>query len=346
MLPKTPSGWPAYALETLGRCPVCGGSERTVVVERARDLLFGSPKHEWTYWKCAFCKCIYLDPRPSKEHIGLAYLHYYTHEMDRIDIPFPAKGISKRIAFSYYEKLCAGKSIGSSFIMRFLPLIFGYVKKIDITFRYAYPLNRGLKLLDYGCGSGAYLELMKHHGWQVVGFEPDPSAASVAQERGIPILQDQGELEKFREEFDMITVSHVIEHIHDPGLCLALFHRLLKRGGKLFIDTPNADSLGMRIYKEFWRGLEPPRHLVIYCPKMLKSLLERHGFEVSRIIWRKEVSKGICEQSAFLREKALGSTDTTHDKMVRWFIRRCQSIYPKVSEFFSVIATKRGTMGE
>jgi SAM-dependent methyltransferase len=81
------------------------------------------------------------------------------------------------------------------------------------------------------------------------------------------------------DSFDAVTMSHVIEHVHDPLADLADAFRLLRPGGLLFIDTPNIDALGHQIYGPHWRGLEPPRHLVIFNVKALQGALAKTGFE-------------------------------------------------------------------
>ncbi len=89
---------------------------------------------------------------------------------------------------------------------------------------------------------------------------------------GIELFHDQSQL------FDLITLSHVIEHVHYPIDLLRACHRLLKPGGVLWLETPNIKSYGHRFYGRFWRGLEPPRHLVIFSPSGLFSILNDTGF--------------------------------------------------------------------
>lgn len=79
--------------------------------------------------------------------------------------------------------------------------------------------------------------------------------------------------------FDVITLNHVIEHVSDPIELLRSCYRLLKLGGQLWLQTPNIDSLGSRRYGRHWRGLEPPRHLVLFDPVSLRSALHQAGFQ-------------------------------------------------------------------
>jgi SAM-dependent methyltransferase len=79
--------------------------------------------------------------------------------------------------------------------------------------------------------------------------------------------------------FDAITLSHVLEHLHDPRQFIHAVHRLLKPGGVIFVDTPNIESLGVRRWGRNWRGLETPRHLVLFSQAGLVGLLKAAGFE-------------------------------------------------------------------
>jgi 2-polyprenyl-3-methyl-5-hydroxy-6-metoxy-1,4-benzoquinol methylase len=78
--------------------------------------------------------------------------------------------------------------------------------------------------------------------------------------------------------FDVITLSHVIEHVHDVGGTLRACHRLLKPGGRLWLETPNVAALGHKVFGVNWRGLEAPRHLVLFSAPALKQLLQDAGF--------------------------------------------------------------------
>jgi SAM-dependent methyltransferase len=80
------------------------------------------------------------------------------------------------------------------------------------------------------------------------------------------------------ESFDVVTLSHVIEHLHDPRPALREIHRLLAPGGLVMITTPNLDAYGLEVFGRCWRGLEPPRHLVLYTSRSLGGLLSDAGF--------------------------------------------------------------------
>jgi SAM-dependent methyltransferase len=136
------------------------------------------------------------------------------------------------------------------------------------------------RLLDVGCGNGAFLSKMRALGWRVHGLEPDPAAAKAARASGIDVVAGTLADTAWPEgSFDAVTMSSVIEHLHDPGDSLSICRRLLAPGGSLHIMTPNADALGAARFGPHWRGLETPRHLVLFNPRALSLLLERCRFD-------------------------------------------------------------------
>lgn len=103
----------------------------------------------------------------------------------------------------------------------------------------------------------------------------------------------------------MITLSHVIEHVHDHVGMLRELYRLLKPGGMLWLETPNILSLGARKYGPAWRGLEVPRHLAIFSLKSIQAALVNTGFESSQVRWH-----GLVVFNVFAESEAIAmSTD-------------------------------------
>ena len=77
--PLSDTEWDANELETLGHCPICQATSRTVVHDNLTDTLFLCAPGRWTLHACTRCGTAYLDPRPSATSIGKAYAQYCTH---------------------------------------------------------------------------------------------------------------------------------------------------------------------------------------------------------------------------------------------------------------------------
>jgi SAM-dependent methyltransferase len=123
--------------------------------------------------------------------------------------------------------------------------------------------------LDVGCGMGRYLIAAQRLGFDVLGFEPSADHARVATEHfGLPVIKDYFSPEKVGESrFDLIMLSHVIEHIYDPKSFLHGLVQVLKPGGALIVITPNNESLLARTIGKAWPMLKPVDHVSLIGPR-------------------------------------------------------------------------------
>jgi SAM-dependent methyltransferase len=134
------------------------------------------------------------------------------------------------------------------------------------------------RLLEVGTGSGERLVQFADAGWEVVGQDIDPKAGHLARERGITVHDcDLAELVGRQAPFDLIGLSHVLEHATDPGEMLRASAALLAPGGRICVVSPNANGLGRLLFGRWWFGLDQPRHLAIPTQDSLAHLTERLG---------------------------------------------------------------------
>jgi SAM-dependent methyltransferase len=146
----------------------------------------------------------------------------------------------------------------------------------------AIPYHGEGRLLDYGCGSGWYLQRLREQGWQVTGMDFSAYAARKVSERyGIPVHVGTLPHPDVKDAtFDVITMGCVLEHVHAPHALVGAAVRALRPGGLLVIAVPNLDSWGFRTFGRNWWPLELPRHLLHFTPPTLRRLVEAHGLEV------------------------------------------------------------------
>jgi SAM-dependent methyltransferase len=172
---------------------------------------------------------------------------------------------------------------------------------VDFTYRYLPRMDgeAGRRVLDIGSGSGAWLLIAREAGWSVAGADPDPIARSRAQELGLEVRT--GGAEAWADQlgtFSAVTMSHVIEHVHDPVQTLRDALSLLRPGGRLYVETPNIDAVGHTIFGPNWRGLETPRHLVLFNHGSMNRALGMAGFVNIRYRRRPEVFQELSILSA------------------------------------------------
>jgi SAM-dependent methyltransferase len=83
--------------------------------------------------------------------------------------------------------------------------------------------------------------------------------------------------------FGAVTMFHVLEHLYEPVGYLEAARELLRPGGRLIVQVPNAACWQFLLLGENWTGVDIPRHLINYKAKDLEILLDRCGFDVERV---------------------------------------------------------------
>jgi SAM-dependent methyltransferase len=268
-------------------CYLCGNVGVPLYEDRL-DFLFDAPG-SWDFRKCSNpnCELVWMDPVPVPPDIGKLYSNYYTHRDNQgAEVP------QFRQVLGFIRDCYLADRYG------YVELVRPWQRPIG-RFLYLFPSKRSIvdfdvmrlhaspggHLLEIGCGSGAFLARMRRLGWNVCGLDPDPAAVNWGRQAyGLDICcgtLDQGNFSA--DSFDVITMNHVIEHVHDPMGLLTECQRILRPGGKLILTTPNANSWGHKIFGRYWRGLEPPRHFMIFSIRNLEECARRSDFRTLRL---------------------------------------------------------------
>lgn len=344
--------WPSTSLEKVNSCPVCTSEDADCIYDGLEDLSFYTAKGTWRLYSCKSCRTLFLNPRPNVLNIGDAYGEYYTHQGAISKPQKDAQGIGprvilRRLLYSHIQDRfgCRENPPRVQRILQemlFLPMR----KRLEREFRHLPKLNgKGpCRLLDVGCGNGEFLEKAQKIGWQVEGIDIDIKAIMAAKSKRLNV--QSGGFELFREigaTFDVITASHVIEHVHQPAQFLNDCYRLLNPGGVLWLETPNIESEGHRVFGRDWRGLEVPRHLVIFNANSLKMLMCKSGFSEISFLTTTNPIKGMYRASIAmkrgLRQDSLPELDLSQTLMY-WCSQMRYRLNPQVSEFLTVQAKK------
>jgi SAM-dependent methyltransferase len=306
-----------------GTCYACGADGETLYDELP-DRLYGVPG-EWNFKRCTKhdCGILWLDPKPMLEDIELAYRTYFTHQTPEVSVQIGDKlrrRIMNFVKFGYLSRKYGYSNPTSTafqnwagFCIYLDPLRHA---ELDASVIYLRQRNRGC-LLDVGCGTGETLRTMRDLGWAVEGLDTDPVAVQRGQALGLPI--QRGSLRECSypsNQFDAITMFHVIEHLHDPLFDLQQAYRLLKKGGLLVVVTPNVASLGHRFFQRDWIHLDPPRHLHIFGCRPLAALTERAELRVKRAFTTVRWAAYAFAHSMLIRRRGVSSFDVTPPRLL------------------------------
>ena len=239
---------------TKGQCPLCKTTDTLLIVKQKINSLM----------QCRSCGLLYRYPIPTIE--------YY-------------KTLNDNVAYSWY---------GEFDLAHFDPACF---KKTNQYFQ----IRRRLKyinrykttgnLLDIGCGLGLFVWEANRCGFSAMGIDTSQKAVKWAQET-LNVNSKAGRLEDMEfsaEQFDIITMWHVLEHMPDPAGTLRYLRRLIKSNGYIFVELPNVAALEIkfknllskcRLKRNPWGHFTMPEHLYEFTPATFRRLAASANFKI------------------------------------------------------------------
>jgi len=206
--------------------------------------------------ECEICGFKFTNPVPDLEKLG----DYYKSE-------------------SYISHTDTKKGL----VSKLYHLVRGHTltKKRQLISKY---VSRGT-ILDFGCGTGMFMENCKGHGWNAIGIEPSEEAVKLVKKKGLEVFSTITDLDNKRpnQKFDVITLWHVLEHVVELKQTMGFISKALKKQGVLLIAVPNHRSYDAVFYKQYWAAYDLPRHLYHFDKETLCSLASQFGFYLEQI---------------------------------------------------------------
>jgi 2-polyprenyl-3-methyl-5-hydroxy-6-metoxy-1,4-benzoquinol methylase len=235
-------------------CPVCNHSNVKIAIESQDFSLTQTP---FSILHCTHCSFRFTSPVPNQDEIGQYYKfnNYISHTDTK-------EGWMNQLYHFVRTKTLADKT------------------------KWVQSLFTGHKghILDIGAGTGAFAHAMQEKAWKVTGLEPDAVTRDKAFEIHQLHLQSTDAIFDLPEnEFEVITMWHVLEHVHALKPYLKQCFKSLKDNGRLIIAVPNYTSFDARYYKKYWAAYDLPRHLYHFSPKSMTILLNEMQFEIVSI---------------------------------------------------------------
>lgn len=147
--------------------------------------------------------------------------------------------------------------------------------------------GRPARICDLGCGAGELLLGLRALGHDALGVDPNPTAIATGARTGLRVLRGTAEdlpADLPREAFDVVVMSHSLEHCRDPLRALRHARSLLRPGGRLVCDVPNHASAGFASSGPCWFHTDAGRHLWFFTRSSLRAMatatdLAVDGFE-------------------------------------------------------------------
>ncbi len=218
-----------------GLCPVCS---------RETEVVFGGIEGRYIMLRCAACSVEFASPLEPAGTVE------YDKSYNR-----PAGGRRPRTVREALTRI------------RQAPRYKAFFNQV--------PISPGVRLLDIGCGTGAFLVEAARRGADVYGVDLAASAVSYARTefglRNVAVVAE-GQLPDEWGYFDVITAFEVVEHITSPRGLVAWGFEHLRPAGSFFITVPDAERLEVKVGRRP-AGDRPPNHLTRWCPQALEKLL-------------------------------------------------------------------------
>ena len=229
-------------------CPACESSHTSVFVETPEDVeYFVKRSVDAVVRRCHGCRSLFQDPWPSIEETSTFYgPHYNNYAVSNVPLLSSLHEIAQ--------------------------------KKLVTHFMSLYGANA--RVLDYGCGHAGFLNTLQKEGCpSVAGYDFSPDRPEMLNEN-IRYFSSEKELTESGLKFDVVRLSHVIEHLIDYPHTLGMLHSLLDKKGIIMGQTPNAGHYSTDVLRRRWGNLHYPYHTLLFSRAGLRAIADRTGFDV------------------------------------------------------------------
>jgi SAM-dependent methyltransferase len=256
--------------ERVDACPLCGSAETRPWRRDCRDWQQVRLTQRFEYARCRRCNARFLALRPRESELGKVYFAGYGPYQEAPGaIPSPSRAHpAARLAAPPLRAAGAGIGlVGRRRLRRMLS--------------WAYtPEGAGETLVDYGCGTPTFLDEARRRGFATIGvdFTDEVLKAVRASGHAGHFASEDFERHVPNNSVGCVRMNHVIEHLYRPRDALAVIRAKMTRGGRIHIATPNPASFGSRIFGRRWHALDCPRHVILYRPHVLRTILGGLGF--------------------------------------------------------------------
>lgn len=235
-------------------CPVCGSPDKAFL-STVRDVEYYTTDDTYDYFQCQSCQTVYLRDPPIDQLSVIYPDNYYSFNEEDLR-PFSLGGVLYGVK-KFLDK-------------RFLRKISGTVA------------GDSLSALDIGGGTGFILDCLKEADPRVgttCVVDLDAGARQVAEGKGHSFLESTIEDAELGQNFDVVVMYNLIEHVADPEAVLRKISTVMNKGGVLVLKTPTTEGINFRMFRhKYWGGYHAPRHFVLFNRQNFKMMVDRLDF--------------------------------------------------------------------
>lgn len=241
-------------------CPACLESEAVPQFEKAG----------FRYVQCCRCNTLYLNPRPTFEHLMQIYTDSPSTRYWVEEFFMPVLEVRREKIFRPRAEFITSR----------------------------FPQLRKGRIADIGAGFGLFLEEVRKL-WpdvNLTAIEPSRDMANICRKAGLNVIEAMLEdVDEATGKYDLLTSFELFEHLHDPERVLESISRLLVKGGYLYLTTLNGLGFDIQLLWDKSKSVSPPHHVNFFNPSSMRELLGRTGYEVVDISTPGELDWDIVE---------------------------------------------------
>lgn len=258
-------------------CPICFNTKKKIIYKQNFGNKTISLMDKYDVVVCQQCGFVFADNIPSQDEFN----KYYE--------------VMSKWEFNYNEGM-----VSDSYKK--------YFKKI-VNFLLPYLPDKNVRIMDIGCSTGCLLSQFKENGYfNLLGIDPSPQCVKTVEKLyGIKARTSNISDLADNEKFDVIILSAVLEHFVDFTVPMEKIRLLLKNGGLLFIEVPDATRFDSYIFAPFQQfSIE---HIDYFSPYSIKNLLSKFSFEIIKIEENENTVNQTIDPDIFILSKKLEKFD-------------------------------------
>lgn len=265
------------------RCNLCNADDYQLVTTGREHEYDNTTADDFNVVRCKKCGLVYLNPRPDIDELSTIYpVNYYSYNQKALRDQANPNSILHQLRYKGFQakiqkslSLCKAE-IGS---------VKGGSSERESTESgptESRAMDQHWSVLDIGCGDGHTLDLYaRHPSVKTHGVDFNLASLELARINGHTVYEGSFETADLPSNmFDLVTATHVIEHVADPRQFLLKVYQVLRPEGVLWLETPNIGSADAKWFRaKHWGAYHFPRHWFFFSRETLTKLAASAGFE-------------------------------------------------------------------